>query len=108
MTGRPLFQEEKAVGSILGAAVGDALGWPLEGRARRYQSNVHPSIGRKQEQQFLNWTRAGSRFQPYREPIAPGEYSDDTQLLLSTTRSILHGPDWWEHFTRIELPFWQM
>jgi ADP-ribosylglycohydrolase/extradiol dioxygenase family protein len=108
MTARPLIQEEKAVGTILGAAVGDALGWPLEGRARRYQSNVHSAIGRKQEQQFLNWTRGGSRFQPYREPIAAGEYSDDTQLLLSTTRSILHGPDWWEHFTLVELPFWQM
>ncbi len=108
MTARPLVQEEKAVGSALGAAVGDALGWPLEGRARRYQSNAHPSIGRKQEQQFIKWTRGGSRFQPYREPIAAGEYSDDTQLLLSTARSILHGPDWWEHFALVELPFWQM
>jgi ADP-ribosylglycohydrolase/catechol 2,3-dioxygenase-like lactoylglutathione lyase family enzyme len=108
MTARPLFQEDKAVGSSLGGAVGDALGWPLEGRARRYQSNTQQSIGRKQEQQFLTWTRSGSRFQPYREPIAAGEYSDDTQLLLSTARSILHGPNWWEHFALVELPFWHM
>jgi ADP-ribosylglycohydrolase/catechol 2,3-dioxygenase-like lactoylglutathione lyase family enzyme len=108
MTASALSQEEKAVGSVLGAAVGDALGWPLEGRARRYQSDVHESIGRKQEHRFVNWTRGGSRFQPYREPIAAGEYSDDTQLLLSTARSILHGPDWWEHLAFVELPFWQM
>ena len=108
MTARSLFHEEKVVGSVLGAAVGDALGWPLEGRARKYTSSVNSNVGRKQEQQFLNWTRGGSRFEPYREPIAAGEYSDDTQLLLSTARSILHGHDWWERFAFVELPFWQM
>lgn len=108
MTATPLIQEEKAVGSVLGAAVGDALGWPLEGRSRRYLTSVDSSIGQKQEQQFVHWIRGGSRSEPYREPIAAGEYSDDTQLLLSTARSILHGSKWWDHFALVELPFWQM
>lgn len=56
--------------------------------------------------EFLEWTRSGSRSQPFREPIGAGDYSDDTQLLLSTARSLLLGRGWWEHFTSVELPFW--
>lgn len=108
MIARPLFQEDKTVGSALGAAVGDALGWPFEARARRYRPGDDSSSGRKPEQQFLNWTRGGSRFEPYREPVAAGEYSDDTQLLLATARSILYASDWWEYFAFVELPCWQM
>jgi ADP-ribosylglycohydrolase len=98
-------QKEKAVGSFIAAAVGDALGWPLEGRARRMQSTE--SLQQKSlPTEFTDWIRSGSRSEPYREPIHAGEYSDDTQLLLATARSILHCAKWWEHFTSVELPFW--
>ncbi len=96
-------REERAVGSLLAAAVGDALGWPFEGRARA-RSIGH--AGERQQAAFLDWTRSGSRSQPYREPIKAGDYSDDTQLLLSTGRSILQGAAWWEHYALVELPFW--
>jgi ADP-ribosylglycohydrolase len=99
------FQEERAVGSLLAAAVGDALGWPFEGRARKSQSDAKADSAR-QPAELQRWTRSGSRSQPYREPIGAGDYSDDTQLLLSTARSVLRGKDWWEHFAYIELPFW--
>lgn len=99
------FREERAVGSFLSAAVGDALGWPFEGRARKSQSNSQAGSAR-QLAELQKWTRSGSRSQPYREPIGAGDYSDDTQLLLSTARSVVLGNDWWEHFAFVELPFW--
>jgi ADP-ribosylglycohydrolase len=99
------FREERAVGSFLAAAVGDALGWPFEGRARKSQSNANAGSTR-QPAELEKWTRSGSRSQPYREPIGAGDYSDDTQLLLSTARSILVGQGWWEHYAFVELPFW--
>lgn len=99
------FREERAVGSFLAAAVGDALGWPFEGRARKSQSNAHAGSTRHSAE-LEKWIRSGSRSQPYREPIAAGDYSDDTQLLLATARSILLGEGWWERFAFVELPFW--
>jgi ADP-ribosylglycohydrolase/catechol 2,3-dioxygenase-like lactoylglutathione lyase family enzyme len=52
--------------------------------------------------------RGGGRFFPHEEGILPGEYSDDTQLLLCVARSRLHGPIWWEHLVRSELPTWSL
>jgi len=98
-------REERAVGSFLAAAVGDALGWPFEGRARKSQASAHAGSTR-QLAELEKWTRSGSRSQPYREPIGAGDYSDDTQLLLSTARSVLLGDGWWEHYAFVELPFW--
>lgn len=98
-------REEMAIGSFLAAAVGDALGWPYEGRARKSQTNGHGGSSR-QSAELEKWTRSGSRSQPYREPIRAGDYSDDTQLLLSTARSVLLGDGWWDHYTLVELPFW--
>ncbi|WP_434785872.1 ADP-ribosylglycohydrolase family protein [Bacillus velezensis] len=35
----------------------------------------------------------------------PGSYSDDTQLLFATARS-LENKNWFSHFVKIELPTW--
>lgn len=99
-------ETQKAVGTLLGAAIGDALGWPQEYNAHR--------IDRKSSSRdiaaspiFQRWTRrAGGRFFSYYESILPGEYSDDTQLLLCTARSILKGELWWRTFTTCEFPAW--
>jgi ADP-ribosylglycohydrolase/predicted enzyme related to lactoylglutathione lyase len=94
----------KAAGTLLGAGVGDALGWPYEDRAHR----LRRANGRLPlERGFTAWIkRSGGRYLGYEEPIGLGEYSDDTQLLLATARSILRGPFWWEFLTRVELPVW--
>lgn len=105
MKAKPKLCEEKAVGSCLAAAAGDALGWPFEGRARKSQDPSRSGSTRPLAE-MERWTRSGSRSQPYREPIEAGDYSDDTQLLLSSARSILRGLAWWEHFALVELPFW--
>lgn len=93
----------KAAGAMLGAACGDALGWPNE---RVGKSKVtKPTQGRLYD--FRSWTRSsGGRFFPHEETIEAGEYSDDTQLILCLCRSLLKGEEWWDYFTQVELPFW--
>ena len=95
---------EKAKGAFLAAAVGDALGWPNEDRSSR--------VGRRDSsvvKSFQRWVRRpGGRFLPHEDVILPGEYSDDTQLLLCTARSLLYGDSWWKQFATREFPLWRL
>jgi len=93
----------KAQGAFLGAAVGDALGWPQELPYKRVDPQKDANLNRG----FQRWVRkSGGQYYPHEEVILPGEYSDDTQLLLSTARSLLYGKQWWHHLTRRELTTW--
>lgn len=86
--------------AFVGAAVGDALGWPFEGRAVSLPKNAE-NLG------YIDWKKkSGGRFNPHLEYIAAGNYSDDTQLLLATGRSLTTQTEWWKNFAEIELPFW--
>lgn len=92
----------RAEGAVLGAAIGDALGWPYESRARRAGGKQRPEA-----LAFQAWIkRSGGQFRSYEEHIGPGEYSDDTQLILATGRSRLKGTNWHEHWAFSELPLW--
>jgi ADP-ribosylglycohydrolase/predicted enzyme related to lactoylglutathione lyase len=96
----------KAVGAMLGAACGDALGWPNESRSRSYVDKSKPQ-GPLFE--FRKWTRrSGGRYYPHEEIIDAGSYSDDTQLILCLARSLQYGSRWWDRFSRVELPFWTL
>jgi ADP-ribosylglycohydrolase len=100
-------QVDRAVGVMLGAAVGDALGWPQEDRSQivggREAREVEP------RSQFRTWMRnAGTRFGRYADPVGAGEYSDDTQLMLATARSLLLGDDWILRLREVELPQWPL
>jgi ADP-ribosylglycohydrolase/predicted enzyme related to lactoylglutathione lyase len=96
----------KAQGAFLGAAVGDAMGWSQEPEARRVDKNTF-STAQVLENGFQKWVRkSGGQYYPYQEIILPGEYSDDTQLILCTARSLLYGKHWCHHFTKRELPTW--
>lgn len=93
--------EDKCMGALLAAAIGDALGWPFENRSG---NKCKKPIA---DGQFQSWTRqSGGRFWPHTERIERGEYSDDTQLLLSVARSLQYGDKWNLYFVRQELPFW--
>lgn len=84
------------------AAVGDALGWPHENRSNSTNKLVNDKYG-----VFQDWSRcAGGRYWQHREDIKKGEYSDDTQLIIATARSLLHKKDWAASFCNTELPFW--
>jgi len=66
------------VGALMGCAVGDALGAPLEGRSREQIATMHGIT---------------DGFRPYRHKkevgFSPGQYTDDTQLTLAIVKSLL-------------------
>jgi ADP-ribosylglycohydrolase/predicted enzyme related to lactoylglutathione lyase len=91
----------KAKGAILGAAVGDALGWPQE-RPGHQRSAPQPA-----SLEMRPWARrTGTRFYSHVEAIGAGEYSDDTQLILSTFRALLSADDWCSCLATSEIPSW--
>lgn len=90
---------EKCKGAMLGTAIGDALGWPNEPRAKN--KNMNSQIN----DNFVKWERNNRNPRWHRETIHPGEYSDDTQMTLSVARSIITG-NWEKFFTEKELPYW--
>lgn len=84
---------------MIATAIGDALGWPNEIRAKNTEKSSEIS------DHFIEWTRRCGRPYWHNEKILPGEYSDDTQMTLSVARSIIAG-NWEEILIKKELPFW--
>lgn len=96
---------DRARGMLLAAAAGDALGWPQEERSG-LAGGARARAARKPVPAYTPWIRVnGSRFARYSEPIDPGAYSDDTQLVLAVARANLTD-DWYTRFTQVELPAW--
>lgn len=77
---------DRYLGALLGAAIADALGWITEFRKSRSEL---AKIGVSLVDRFLTWSKpTGGRFHTYIDYVSEGEYSDDTQLLLCTARSL--------------------
>ncbi|MEG3635521.1 ADP-ribosylglycohydrolase family protein [Micromonospora palythoicola] len=95
-------RESRLEGLLLAVAVGDALGWPFERRARRFDDADEAPLG-----PFVRWERnAGNRFRSLPEVIEPGEYSDDTQMVIAVARArTAAGRDWLRYLRTVELPF---
>ena len=74
---------EKYKGAMLAAAIGDALGWPNEQNSNNLNKHYNELNA------FVEWSRKCGGYWPYEERICAGEYSDDTQLLIATLRSLL-------------------
>lgn len=97
--------KHKAVGAILGAAYGDALGWPNEFINKNLSQNKEAGITLN----LISWTRrSGERYYPFEERINKGDYSDDTQLILAVARSLLSGINWFDQWSEVELPLWTL
>ena len=90
---------DKYQGALLGSAIGDALGWPNE-----FNSGNTRKQGNK-DNKFIRWNRKCRNPFWHVDEIEPGEYSDDTQLMLAVSRSLLY-KEWKKCFTEIEYPFW--
>jgi ADP-ribosylglycohydrolase len=100
MSGIPMINE-KCAGAFVASAIGDALGWPNEFRAKNVSKKSKPISD------FVEWQRrSGGRYWNHTEKILAGEYSDDTQMNLAVARSILSGKSWVNHLSLTELPFW--
>ncbi len=92
-------------GALLLSTVGDALGWPTE--------FLKPLNGHKPSfdlpiRDFVEWKKlVGGKWWGYEEKIAPGAYSDDTQLALALARCITDAGEFEpERFAYEELPLW--
>jgi ADP-ribosylglycohydrolase len=79
---RPLTRLDRVRGSLLGLAVGDALGAPLEGLTAQ-QIRAHYGL----VVDFVDGARAWKK-KPYRWRM-PGLYSDDTQQALALCDTLL-------------------
>lgn len=66
-------REDQFIGALVGCAVGDALGAPLEGRSREEIAEVTDLTG---------------GFHPFRS-FAAGQYTDDTQQTIAIARSMV-------------------
>lgn len=94
----------RALGAMLGAAYGDALGWPNERSRNKAKA---PEAGAFHK--LRAWQRDQStKFAILRYEIEKGSYSDDTQMILCLSRSLLKSDQWYKHYTTKELPFWQV
>ena len=94
----------RALGAMLGAAYGDALGWPNERSRNKAKA---PEAGAFHK--LRAWQRDQStRFAILRYDIEKGSYSDDTQMILCLSRALLKSDQWYKHYTTKELPFWQV
>lgn len=92
-------QTDKCRGAMIATAIGDALGWPNEIRSKNKSKNAGGGDN------FVAWIRRNNKPCYHDEKILPGEYSDDTQLILSVARSIIVG-NWEKFFSEKELVFW--
>lgn len=102
MEGHESKKTDKCLGALIGSVAGDVLGWPNEQNSKNI-SKEYP----KDKEMFQKWVRRdGGRFWTHEEVISPGEYSDDTQLILATARSLMYGTGWSKYLSKVELPAW--
>ena len=98
---------DHVAGSMLGAAVGDALGWPQARQSRNIRGNRRGQGARVLG--FQSWPRRRREGSArYQDPVSAGEYSDHTQLLLAVGRACLRDDDWYPWLTEVELPQWTL
>jgi ADP-ribosylglycohydrolase len=102
----PDLLQHRIQGALVAGAIGDALGWITE--FERSPEDLQRKYGVAQVTDFVAWSkRVGGRFHGYTDEIRPGEYSDDTQLMLCTARCVSdQGHFDVARFTEIEFPAW--
>ena len=98
--------ERAVVNSSLWAAAGDALGWITE--LSRGANGVRRRTGKEKVTEPVSWQRFVGGRSGVKVDLPAGTYSDDTQLRLCVSRSILgNGFFDVETFAKIEVTSWQ-
>jgi ADP-ribosylglycohydrolase len=100
------LQVDKTAAVMLASAAGDALGWITE--LAKSQSDLEKRCGVTCVREFIKWEKyVGGRFQGYKDVMLPGDYSDDTQLTISTAACIRNdGTFDVTRFSKHEFPQW--
>jgi len=99
--------ENRYIASIKLLAIADALGWITEGKKER--EKVKACCGVEIIDRFYSWQARQTRFNDSIGNISSGSYSDMTQLLLSTARSITqNGACDYDYFAKQELIAWSL
>jgi ADP-ribosylglycohydrolase len=91
-------------GALVGSAIGDALGWPVEFWKRGTSFDFDTPL-----RKYVSWSKnqGGSYGWGYTDQILAGSYSDDTQLSLAVARCIDEkGSFEPERFAYSEFPLW--
>lgn len=98
-------KESKYIGTLLGGAIGDALGWPA---AEKRYIPLKTKHGVDKIKDYISWeSRVGGKFNSYIEKVRMGEYTDDTQLTLCTARCIRSDGSFdVDKFSKKEFPLW--
>jgi len=93
-------------GALLASAAGDAMGWMTE--FIRSPEDLNRKMGVVSVTQYYPWSKqVGGRFQGYEDQMNPGDYSDDTQLTISTAACIKpDGKFDYNAFCNAEYPQW--
>lgn len=97
---------DRAAGALLASAAGDAMGWMTE--FIRSSNDLERKMGVTEVSGFHPWSKqVGGRFQGYEDRMLPGDYSDDTQLTISTAVCIAaDGSFDYQTFSKKEFPLW--
>lgn len=87
--------------ALVCAMVGDSMGWVTEFQSQWFNRNITLPVTN-----CVSWKRkTGGRWYGHYENVEKGEYSDDTQLMLATLRSLQYS-NWFEYLAMVELPLW--
>lgn len=99
------FRRQATINSALWSAYGDALGFMTE--LAKSTSSVRSRTGKEYVDTTIPWKRKLDGIYGTQVELPAGTYSDDTQLRLSTSRSI-NGRGYFdvEVFAKCELPVW--
>lgn len=90
--------------ALVCAMVGDSFGWVTEFSENPwFKKNVELPV-----KGLMDWKRqTGGRWYRHSEIVHKGEYSDDTQLILATLRSLKYN-NWFEYLAFVEFPLWTL
>merc|ERR1712216_433987 len=87
-----VFAEDRAIGAMLGLAVGDSLGAPLEFQALTYDAQELVGLG---EPEHVWWYKPeeelveGDKISYNKFEVRPGQWTDDTSMAFCLADSLL-------------------